>query len=212
MRRLLFHSLVTLATTALTLIALASLSPDRNPQRALARRHAPVVSVVREPRLDLGARVERWLIVTVAGDTLSGLWRGAPPVHGAPWTIVMLGGIGTDDRAALVVPPEIPAHVLAMSWPWRGPRRMSALRFLAELPAIREACLRSPAVLAAGAEAVARQPDAASPRVAFLGASLGAPSALASMSLTGTPRGPRRGSSRPSNPRVTRSPRARAAC
>jgi len=160
---------------------------DLDPVGEIRRRHSPVVSMAREPARELGARVERWHLVTAAGDTLEGLWRGAPPGSVAPWTIVMFGGIGTDDRAALLVPPEIAAHVLAMRWPWRGPKRMSTPRFLRELPAVREAVLRSPAVLAAGAQAAAREPEGKAGRVALLGASLGAAPALAALSASPTP-------------------------
>ncbi len=160
-----------------------ALSPDRDPHRAIARRASRVATVERASAPELGRRVERWRIVTAAGDTLSALWRGAPPGVSRAWTVVLLGGIGTDDRAALVVPAETPANVLAMRWPWRGPKRMGVARFLAAIPAIREALLRAPGVLAAGAEAAARAPEADAGRIALLGASLGSAPAIAAARL-----------------------------
>lgn len=182
MKRLLAGSLAVLALLALAGFLMMTLSPDRDPRHALIRRSSPVASVERTPVPELGERVERWRIVTAAGDTMTALWRGAAPGHDIPWTIVLLGGIGTNDRAALVVPAATPVNVLAMRWPWNGPLRMSALQFLAALPAIREACLRSPAVLAAGVAAVAREVGA--DRIAVLGVSLGAAPALAAMPLS----------------------------
>lgn len=167
-------------------VAIGGLIFGRDPRRELVQRVSPVASVARELRADLGPRIERWRMVMLAGDTLEGLWRGAPPSVRSPWTIVLLGGIGTDDRAALVVPEDMPAHVLAMRWPWHGARRMSTTQFLAALPAMREALVRSPATMVAGVEAAER--EAGPERIALLGVSLGVPTAIAAASLTGTPR------------------------
>jgi hypothetical protein len=176
--------------------------PD--PAEALRSAWAPLVTVSRIPDPDLGAGVERWLLVDALGDTVRALWRpaGAPPgeaadppaqtsatASGARWTVVILGGARTGDRAALVLPPRLPAHVLAVDWPWSGPRRMSAARFALALPAIHRALLRSPAALALGVDAASRQPEVDSTRIVLLGASLGVPSAVAALRLTGTPSG-----------------------
>src|SRR5262245_46282246 len=86
----------------------------------LERRHVTVdhalARLERVPAVDLGHRLERWRMIGIAGDTVTGLWR-APPAHASssgggatttPWVIVMLGGIGTDERAALLVPDSAP--------------------------------------------------------------------------------------------------------
>lgn len=156
----------------------------RDPEREL-RRHAPALShVVRTPAPQLGERVERWRIVTAAGDTSTGLWRAALPGAAQPWTIVLLGGLRTGDRAALLL-PDIEANVLAMDWPWDGRRRMGAVAIARRLPAIRRAVLRSPGVLALGLDAVAEQSDP--DRIVLLGASLGVPPAVAALRLAPPP-------------------------
>jgi hypothetical protein len=123
-------------------------------------------------------------------DTVSGIWRARttrdPRKHRADprkvdWTVVILGGIGTDDRAALLVPDSLPLSVLAVSWPWKGARKMSQAEFVANAPAIRAALLRTPEALARGVAAVRRVSPGT--RVALVGASLGVPPAVAALRL-----------------------------
>jgi dienelactone hydrolase len=155
-----------------------------DPVRALRSRARPVTEVLRSPRAELGPRVERWHIALAGGDTVRALWRSAPDDVARPWTVVLMGGLHTGDRAALVLPDDTPVNVLAVDWPWRGPRSMSAARFVLSIPAIREALLRSPAALGAGLQAVARSGEADSSRIVAVGASLGAPIALASLRVS----------------------------
>lgn len=147
---------------------------------------APLERVLREPRPDLGPRVERWRLVTTRGDTVWALWRPAA-ASGRRWTAVMLGGIGTDDRAALLVPDPLPVSLLAVSWPWRGPRRMPAHELARRLPEIRDAALASPAALALGLAAVSRTPGVDTSRIALLGVSLGVPPATAALAISNVP-------------------------
>src|SRR5262249_17529491 len=79
------------------------------------------------------------------------------------------------------------ANVLAVDWPWRESRSLSAWQIALRLGRVREAVLRSPAVLGLGAEAAAAQPEVDTSRVALLGVSLGAPAALAALRMTRTP-------------------------
>jgi hypothetical protein len=165
--------------------------PD--PAADLAARSSPLAYLARVPAPELGPRAERWWMIGASGDTVTGIWRTAPPVADAPsigagallhepeWSIVILGGIGTDDRAALLVPDSLPVAVLAVSWPWSGPRRMQSLEFVARLPAMHEALLLTPGAVARAVEAAQR----ASPggRVALVGASLGAAPTMAAMRL-----------------------------
>lgn len=58
---------------------------------------------------------------------------------------------------------------------------------IADLVGIREAVLRSPAALALGVEAVARQPEVDSSRVVLIGASLGVPPTLGALRITKAP-------------------------
>jgi hypothetical protein len=156
--------------------------PD--PAMEVIRQSSPLVRVERRPAPERGTGLERWRLALANGDTVHALWRPAPGARdpaARPWTVVLLGGIGTDDRAALLVPDAIPAHVLAVSWPWRGPRRMSPFEFVARAPAIRRALLHTPAAIAAGVWAVRREVPGT--RVAVLGASLGAPPTAAALRL-----------------------------
>ena len=168
-------------------------SRPTDPAAELRARWSPLARLERVPAPELGAAFERWSVVTAAGDTARGLWRAAGPGNvehpgtPRPWTVVMMGGLDAGERAALLIPPELSANALAMAWPWPGPRRLSALGFLLRLGAIREAALRSPAILALGVEAAAREPDVDPGRVALLGASLGVPAAVAALRLTREP-------------------------
>jgi len=144
----------------------------------------------RAPAHDLGRGFERWHMVGARGDTVTGIWRARAardpgkhpaPSHEADWTVVILGGIGTDDRAALLVPESLPVSVLAVSWPWKGPRHMSQWEFVSNAPAIRAALLRTPRALASGVSAV-RQARPGT-RVALVGASLGVPPTVAALPL-----------------------------
>jgi pimeloyl-ACP methyl ester carboxylesterase len=182
-----------LALALLVLAGLATLAaawwwshpPDA--VKSLRAWQAPLARLERVPRPDLGARVERWRLIDARGDTTFALWRAAAPGASRPWTVVMLGGIGTGDRAALLLPEEVAAHVLAVDWPWRGEREMNGARLAYMVPRLRAALLRTPACLALGLEAVARAPETDTARVALLGASLGAPPSIAALSLSTVP-------------------------
>lgn len=154
------------------------------PVAELLRHSSTRAHTVRVPLPELGARVERWRIVTAEGDTATGLWRAAAPGASRPWTVVLLGGLRTGDRAALLL-PEMPAHLLAMDWPWSDSRQMGAVEIARKLPAIRRAILRTPGILALGVEAVAQYPE--SDRIALLGASLGVAPTIAALRLTDVP-------------------------
>jgi hypothetical protein len=179
---------VALAAVAAVTLAVAlwwARPPD--PVRVLRDHWSPLARVERVPAPGLGAGVERWRLISATGDTATGLWRTAARGTARPWTVVMLGGLDTGERAALLLPPGLPVHALAMDWPWSGPRKLPPLAFLLRLGAIRDAVLRSPAVLALGVEAVARARGTDSTRVVLLGASLGVPPAVAALRLTRTP-------------------------
>ena len=175
------------------LLALAALAAGggwmgaRDPAPALRRPFAPLARIERRAAGELGARVQRWRLVTTRGGTVSALWRAAPAGVPHPWTAVMMGGLQTGDQAALLLPADAPFHVLAVDWPWQGPRTLTPAEFALKLPAIERAALRSPAALALGVEAAARTPGVDPARIVLVGASLGAPPALAALRLTGAP-------------------------
>ena len=75
-------------------------------------------------------------MVDERGDTFTGLWRAAVRGAGDPraeseatnqlWTVVLLGGFFSGDRAALLLPERLHAHVLAVDW-LRAPRHRDHL-------------------------------------------------------------------------------------
>ncbi|HEY2953982.1 MAG TPA: hypothetical protein VGK89_01890 [Candidatus Eisenbacteria bacterium] len=175
-----------------SLLALGALAAGggwgaRDPGPVLRRYYAPLARVERRAAPAFGAGVERWKLITARGDTVRALWRAARPGLPRPWTAVMMGGLQTGDRAALLLPPEAPFHVLAVDWPWPGSRTLTPTEFALQLPAIERAALRSPSVLALAAEAVARAPGVDPARIVLVGASLGVPPALAALRLTAVP-------------------------
>jgi predicted esterase len=172
----------------LTLLAAAGVArADRDPTPSLAHFYSPLARVERRPAPTLGARVQRWLLIPAHGDTVFALWRPAPLRTKNPWTAVLMGGFGTGDRAALLLPQDSLYNTLAVNWPWRGPRRMSPAEFALELPAIQRAVLSSPSALALGVEAAIHTNGVDPTRVVLVGASLGAFPALAALRLTSAP-------------------------
>lgn len=174
-----------LALAALILLALVAVAwwwthpPDAGAE--VRAHYRPLVELERRPAPELGRDCERWRMIAAAGDTVIGLWRAGAAQGASEWAVVILGGIETDDRAALLVPDSLPVGVLAVSWPWKGPRSMSVPAFVANVPALRTALLRAPGAVARGVEAVRR----ARPRVSvvLLGASLGVSPAVAALPL-----------------------------
>lgn len=183
------HLLIGAAAVVAALAAAAAawwLAPH-DPIAELRARQSPLARVERSAAPDLGARIERWRLLDARGDTVRALWRPAPAETPAPWTLVLLGGARTGDRAVLLLPPDLPANVLAVDWPWSGPRRLSAGRFVREHLAIRSALLRTPAALALAVDALSGEPRVERARIALLGASLGVPPTLAALVLTDAP-------------------------
>lgn len=157
------------------------------PALTLLAHRGFTASVQREPAPELGPRLERWRIAVTHGDTLRALFRAASPSArakrtGRPWAVVMLGGIGTGDRAALLLPDSLAVDALALEWPMRSPQGLPWHGFLRRVPAMRHALLHAPAALAHGAAALRRERSPV--RVALLGASLGTPVAVAALRLT----------------------------
>lgn len=149
--------------------------------RELRAHHGGLDRLERTPVTGLGDDVERWSLIAPGSDTVTALWRRGS--HAEPdWVVVLLGGIGTDDRAALLVPSELPVGVLAVSWPWKGSRTMSQGEFLRTVPAMRGALLSTPGAIARGVEGVRKaHPNA---RVVLIGASLGVAPTVAALALT----------------------------
>lgn len=101
------------------------------------------------------------------------------PVSGAPGgrnqAIVLLGGIETGRRAAMLVDSSYGGVVLSCDYPFGDPSRLSIWRLLPNLPAIRRELLATPQALALAASYLLTQPGVDSTRLAGIGASLGVP-------------------------------------
>ncbi|HVO36335.1 MAG TPA: alpha/beta hydrolase [Gemmatimonadales bacterium] len=92
---------------------------------------------------------------------------------------VLSGGIETGRRAALLVAPSFDGLVLSCDYPWRDPTRLSKLRFLLTLPAVRREVLATPAALQAAANYLLSRAEVDPTRLAAVGASLGVPAVSA---------------------------------
>jgi hypothetical protein len=158
-----------------------------NAARALARHEERLVRVERVPAPEHGARVERWRMLTARGDSASALWRSAASGGDSTWTIVLLGGLVSGERALLLLPADARANVLAVDWPWREPRDLRWWEVALRAGRARRAALRSPAMLALGVEAAAREPEVDARRIALVGVSLGVPPAVAAIRHTRRP-------------------------
>ena len=155
------------------------------------------LAAARQEMPDLGPRVERWSLVDDRGGHFTGLWRAAvrptrdsgqsSDLRDRPWTVVLLGGFYAGDQATLLLPDTLGVHMLAVDWPWHGPRRLTTSQFVRMLPDIHQMLVQSPAVLALGVDAVSRQPEVDPSRIALIGASLGVPSTVAALELTQAP-------------------------
>ncbi len=173
-----------LAVGLLALVAWWALPPDAGHE--LRARTPALVRVARGP-LAGTAGAEAWRLTTDRGEVLDAIWNPAQPTTGRPWVAVLLGGMHTGDRAALLLPGSPPVGTLALDWPWDGPPRMSTLELVRRLPAVREALLSSPGAIAVGVAAVRREAATYAPRIAVVGVSLGVPPALAALSTGANP-------------------------
>ena len=104
------------------LVAAWWLTPG-DPAAAIRANHSPVADVKRTPAPELGLGMERWVMYDRRGAVSKALWRPAPDAGPGTWTVVMLGGLETGDRAALLLDGVSGVNVLAVDWPWDGPRR-----------------------------------------------------------------------------------------
>jgi hypothetical protein len=120
-------------------------------------------------------RLDRVAITTTNGAQVTCALRlpVPPPASHSRIGVVLLGGIGTGRRAALLVAPSFDGLVLSCDYPWRDPTRLSALRFLLTLPAIRREVLATPNALRVAADYLQSRPEVDTSGLAAVGASLG---------------------------------------
>ncbi len=130
---------------------------------------------------DRAFRLDRVTITTSTGRTLACILRLPlpPPAPSSRIGVLLLGGIGTGRRAAVLVAPEFDGLVLSCDYPWRDPTRLSTVRFLLTLPAIRRDILATPAALRVAADYLLSRREMDPSRLAAVGASLGVPAVTA---------------------------------
>ena len=135
------------------------------------------VAVAADSSPDPAYRLERIAITTTTGRTIGCSLRlpVPPPARHSRIGVVLLGGIETGRRAALLVAPSFDGLVLSCDYPWRDPTRLSALRFLLALPAIRREVLATPDALRVAADYLLSRAEVDTSRLAAAGASLGVP-------------------------------------
>ncbi len=125
-------------------------------------------SVYRLVRLADGRGVfhEAWLRFGPRPDSLAG----------TPWRpVLILGGIGTGRRAAEITPCPPGFALVALDYPFTGPRAPTRGELLRELPAIHEAAHATPRGVAAVIAWLDRRSDMDSTGVLVVGASFGVP-------------------------------------
>ncbi len=126
---------------------------------------------------DPAYRLERVAITSSTGRRVACTLR-LPVPPAAPRSrvgVLLLGGIETGRRAAMLVAPEFHGLVLSCDYPWRDPTRLSAARFFLVLPALRREVLATPEALRVAADYLRSREEVDTNRVAGVGASLGVP-------------------------------------
>lgn len=157
----------------------------RDPRPRFAERYAGVVEVREQPEEVDGTSLIRAVRLTSASGLsvelavrreLADSGRRLP-------TAVVLGGHVTGSRAARLVGRVPGVLVVAMSYPFDGNPQPSALTFLKQIPAIRQAFLDTPPALRLVLDYLARRPDVDTSRIEAVGVSLGAPFVTIAASL-----------------------------
>jgi hypothetical protein len=135
------------------------------------------VAVAADTSPNAAFRLDRVVIATTNGGRVTCTLRlpVPPPASHSRIGVVLLGGIETGRRAALLVGPSFDGVVLSCDYPWRDPTRLSAARFLLTLPAIRREVLSTPNALRVAADYLLSRPEVDTSGLAAVGASLGVP-------------------------------------
>jgi fermentation-respiration switch protein FrsA (DUF1100 family) len=155
----------------------ASLYLTRDPRPWFTRRHA-AVSEVRErvPEIDGTSVLQRVRLTATSGLAVDVTLRREIADTGRRLpTAVVLGGHLTGAEAARLVGPVPGVLVVAMSYPFDGNPRPSAIAFLRQIPAIRGAFLDTPPALRVVLDYLVSRPEVDTTRIEAIGVSLGAP-------------------------------------
>lgn len=127
--------------------------------------------------------VQRLAIATTTGRHVTCLLRrptettvaGSPVDSAGRQALVLAGGEEGGRRAALLVDPAYAGIVLSCDYPWSPLVSSSVIAMAWRLPRLRAELLATPELLRVAADALWRQPDVDTMRVAAAGASLGVP-------------------------------------
>lgn len=124
-----------------------------------------------------GFRLERVTLGTTEGRRLACVLRSPlrPVAARSLVGVVLLGGIGTGRRAALLVGRDFAGLVLSCDYAWRDPTTAPAWRALVALPRLRREVLETPEALAVAASFLLGREEMDGTRLAAVGASLGVP-------------------------------------
>jgi dienelactone hydrolase len=140
-------------------------------------------------RDERGTVHEGWLRQVPQGDSarasVPGKERGATP--DGRLSVLILGGVGTQRRAAEIVPCPPGVTVLALDYPYTGDRRPTRANLFTGLPAIRRSSTATPRGVRAAIRYLATRPGADPRGVLVIGASFGGSYVL--RAIQGLPRG-----------------------
>jgi fermentation-respiration switch protein FrsA (DUF1100 family) len=151
----------------------------RDPATLFAARRAPIADVV-VGRADTvhGHLVEPVRVRATNGLTVEMLVKRPIPASGssarAP-LVLLLGGHHAGREAANYIPDTQGYAVAALSYPYDGPHKLSALGALRAAPSIRRALLDTPPAIQLALDWLLTEPWVDARRVEGVGASLGVP-------------------------------------
>lgn len=166
---------VTLVLAAIAVAASVVLTRDPRP-RFEARRSTLISEVPAGSEMVGSSTLQRLRLTASSGLAVDITVRREIADSGRTLpAVVILGGHLTGAEAARLVGPVPGLVVVAMSYPFTGNPRPSALAFLKQLPAIRGAFLDTPPALMLVLDHVTRRTDVDTARVEAVGVSLGAP-------------------------------------
>ncbi len=176
-RRWLRRAALVLATFA-ALLVLFAVWLVRDPSAHFAERRGSIANVTREERVESNGHAEELVALTstsgLAVELALKTPLAAPPPRGRP-LCVLLGGMETGRKALRFVPDTQGCLVVALSYPYAGPRKPKGLAVLGAAADIRAAVRDTPPAVQLALDWLLTLPDVDPTRVELVGVSLGAP-------------------------------------
>ncbi len=164
------------ATTAL--LVLFALWLARDPSGDFEARRGTLSSVVVHESVEVDGHVEELVELTSSSGLVVELAVKRPvgdaPTGGRP-VALLLGGIETGRKALRFVPDTRGSIAVALSYPYRGPRKPKGLAVIGAAPRIREALRDTTPAIQLAADWILARADVDRSRVELVGVSLGAP-------------------------------------